>query len=84
MKVTGVVCLKCGDFIWSRARHDFHWCSCQSTAIDGGFDYMRVCGDLKNHKVTTKNMKCTKQEAYDDWNLGIDKFGWVKERKKAK
>lgn len=41
MKVGAVKCLYCGDVIFSRARHDFHSCTCGRTNIDGGSDYMK-------------------------------------------
>lgn len=41
--VTGVICGHCKEPIWSRHRHDFRYCFCGSTAIDGGSEYTRVC-----------------------------------------
>ena len=34
-------CLKCGDIIESRYRHDFVNCSCGEIFVDGGTDYCR-------------------------------------------
>ena len=41
-------CLRCGDIIESKHRHDFVWCSCRDAdgepsgiAVDGGRDYLR-------------------------------------------
>jgi len=42
MKVTGVRCEICGDFVWSRHTHDMRWCSCGNVAIDGGRDYNKI------------------------------------------
>ncbi len=42
---TGIKCLKCDDEIYSYSRHDFKWCKCGAVAIDGGDDYIKVCGD---------------------------------------
>ena len=42
MKVQAIVCPKCGDTLFSRARHDFRYCSCGEVAVDGGFDYVRI------------------------------------------
>lgn len=78
MKVNAIKCKLCGDKIYSRANHDFHWCSCGSVAIDGGFEYVKICGDEKNYKVMKINVDATKQELYVDWNHGIDKFGIIK------
>lgn len=43
-KVNAVRCLYCGDIIQSRSRHDFVYCSCKNTFVDGGLDYQRVGG----------------------------------------
>jgi DNA-directed RNA polymerase subunit RPC12/RpoP len=43
---TGVKCSKCGDRIFSNSRHDFNWCKCNSTFVDGGFDYVRAGGNF--------------------------------------
>ena len=37
-------CLKCGDVIQSKHRHDFRWCKCKAIAVDGGDDYARFLG----------------------------------------
>ena len=37
-----VKCLKCLDIIQSLYRHDFKWCACQSIAVDGGSDYLKM------------------------------------------
>ena len=38
-------CLKCGDVIESKHRHDFVWCKCGEIFVDGGLDYVRCGGD---------------------------------------
>jgi ribosomal protein S27E len=38
-----VKCLKCGDTIESKYRHDFQTCSCDNVSVDGGTDYLRRC-----------------------------------------
>jgi len=43
-------CLKCGDVIRSKNRHDFRWCSCKSVAVDGGSWYGRIIGDKKDYE----------------------------------
>lgn len=40
--------LKCGDVIQSMHRHDFKWCKCGELAVDGGADYLKMCGDFEN------------------------------------
>ncbi len=75
-EVDAIKCKKCGDKIYSRARHDFRWCSCKSVAVDGGFMYTKICGDMKDIMfLGLVSVPYTKQELYDDWNKSIDKLG---------
>jgi hypothetical protein len=41
-------CLSCGDFIFSKHRHDFVECTCGAIAVDGGQEYLRRVGDFTN------------------------------------
>ena len=75
MKVNGVICASCGNFIYSRARHDMHYCSCGETFIDGGGAYMRVGFKTMEPTHATFDVEATKEQLYDDWNTGTDKFG---------
>ena len=34
-------CLKCGEKIISKDRHDYVTCSCGNISVDGGLDYCR-------------------------------------------
>lgn len=34
-------CLKCGDVVESKSRHDFVTCKCGSLSVDGGLSYCR-------------------------------------------
>jgi hypothetical protein len=43
--LNGAKCLKCGDVIYSRNRHDFKYCQCKAIAVDGGLDYIRRLGE---------------------------------------
>lgn len=43
-----VRCKKCDSIIYSRYTHDFHSCDCGAISIDGGFEYCRAVGDLKD------------------------------------
>jgi len=55
-----IQCLKCGDFIESKYRHDFVWCSCKNIYIDGGDDYCRYGGkglEDKTFKIIVKENK---------------------------
>lgn len=82
VKVAAIQCLKCGDIIYSRAVHDFHWCSCKSVAIDGGFDYVKICGEPTDYvKIKAMSIPATKWDLYVDWNTNTNKFGWIKAQK---
>ena len=81
MKVFGIKCKKCGDFIYSRAVHDFHSCTSEACSIDGGQnDYFRACGNpddyefIRDVEIEAKDGK----ELYEDWNRGKNKYGWIK------
>lgn len=39
-----VSCNGCGDFIFSKHRHDFVTCTCGAISVDGGQDYLRRVG----------------------------------------
>ena len=81
--VNGLKCNTCGDFIYSRARHDFHWCSCGNSDtgifVDGGFDYMRAgCGKSASYESASVTVRADKAILYSDWNYGKDKYGLIK------
>lgn len=76
---TAIHCLKCGDVIISRAQHDFHYCSCDSVAIDGGDSYMRcLYKEGAKFKMATIDIPYTSKQLYDDWNWRKDKLGSFK------
>lgn len=80
MKVTALKCNNCGDTIYSRARHDFRWCSCKSCAIDGGQnDYIKTTGNPGTYELIDIEVKgITLQTMFQDWNKSIDKLGLIK------
>jgi ribosomal protein L37AE/L43A len=79
MKVQTVNCPKCGERIYSRARHDFRYCSCKYLFVDGGTKYLRFgAKDLEDIVVMEVEIDVTEKELYDDWNKGTDKYGGVK------
>lgn len=80
--VNAVKCPKCADIIYSRARHDCRHCSCGNVFIDGGFDYVRVGGDI-SVKVFKLDIVPTKQELYTDWNTNKHQYGLIKTRLKT-
>jgi len=80
--VKAIICPSCDDTIFSRARHDFIWCSCGNCGIDGGFEYVRTSwktGGMPKHKRI--KVLATRQQLYDDWNNRVDKFGLIKKKK---
>lgn len=43
--INAAECLKCGDLIRSKNRHDMVSCSCGSISVDGGSWYLRRSGN---------------------------------------
>ena len=86
MKVNALKCPICEDTVYSRATHDFRRCSCGAIAVDGGFDYMKICWDNKRIPILPPSIKidvkASKQKLYDDWNHRVDKYGIIKSKKK--
>ena len=81
MEVNAVQCPECKDIIFSRACHDFHYCSCGYVFIDGGFDYCRFgAKDLDKVKSMKIDVKATAKDLYDDWAKSKDKFGIIKSK----
>lgn len=77
MKVATATCPECNDEMYSRARHDFRYCSCKNMFVDGGPGLERV-GTIRGFdKVKTGSVEidATEKELYDDWNLSLDRFG---------
>ena len=88
-RVNAIKCKKCGDIIFSRARHDMHSCSCKSISIDGGFDYVRTSWpNVVEPSDAFTPMKIfinqTPMELYEDWNKQEDKYGLIKEKPDGK
>lgn len=81
MKIPALKCKICGDIIFSRSRHDFRPCSCGNLFIDGGFDYWRVGYKTNEYEKTEIELEVTKEELYQDWASGTDKFGLIKGKK---
>ena len=77
MKVLCVHCSKCGNYVFSRTRHDFRFCPCQNVAIDGGRDYTKLVGDITS-KLTEIEIPQTPNQLFDDWDKREDKFGILK------
>ena len=62
-----IQCNICEDIITSRYRHDFQFCKCKKTFIDGGLDYRRIGGSdyLDSAIYTTDNLDT--QVAFAEW-----------------
>ncbi len=54
--------------------------SCGEIAVDGGFDYFKVCYPKISPQTIKLEIDATKQELYNDWNKRIDKFGIIKSK----
>lgn len=81
-RVRTVTCPDCKDETFSRARYDYHLCECGATMVDGGFDYLRYTGKVLSLVVVrVRYVNATRRELYDDWNIGANKFGFIKKEK---
>lgn len=76
--VNCVVCPKCNDEIYSRANHDFHYCSCGEIAVDGGLNYLRLAYKSIKPEVVVREIDASREELYQDWNYRQNKFGVIK------
>lgn len=47
-------CKKCGEVIESKSVHEFKFCKCGAVAVDGGYDYLRRCGNLDDFEELSK------------------------------
>jgi hypothetical protein len=85
LEVLGVQCPSCKDLIFSRAAHDFRYCSCEKIAIDGGFDYHKISGDTFNAKFFIINLKSLSVgDLWNDYNYSVNKYGRIKNYSKSK
>lgn len=78
MKISAIKCPSCGDIVYSRARHDFRSCSCSEISIDGGFNYTKICYKKVFPERLDLDLDLSFAELFEDWNLGIDKYGLIK------
>jgi len=77
MIITAAKCPNCGDVIFSRATHDFRYCTCKDTAIDGGRSYVHL--NYKTRPPTLElEIEQTADELFDDYRTGADRFGLIK------
>ena len=60
-------CLKCGDKIISKHRHDYITCSCGNVSVDGGLDYRRrVFKDMETWIDTSILEDDTSKQSYEE------------------
>ena len=86
MKLNILECNLCGDKIFSRANHDYRYCSCENIFVDGGnyfpddeiFSFYRYGGKGNTFKHGTVELEVTEKELYDDWNKSTDAYGIIK------
>jgi ribosomal protein L37AE/L43A len=76
--VTAATCPTCKDKIYSRARHDFHYCSCGEIAVDGGRDYFKMSFKEIEPEISQLAIPVSQHDLYQDWNNEIDKYGIIK------
>ena len=82
--VTALQCPCCKDFIYSRANHDYHSCTCERTSVDCGFDYLKInfkndkdfsIADVKSFKVSLDGID--RFDLYYDWCNLKDNYGII-------
>ena len=60
-------CLKCGDKIVSKHKHDYITCSCGNVSVDGGLDYCRrVFKDIESWIDTSILEDNTSKQSYGE------------------
>ena len=77
MKITAIQCKVCGDIIWSRAEYDYHYCTCESVAIDGGVNPHKFVGNRDDYEIKEIELDITEDDAHDDWNNRTNKLGII-------
>lgn len=75
MKIQTITCPSCKDEIYSRAHHDFRYCSCGEVSVDGGREYTKIGYKKEIPQFQERELDITEQELYNDWNKRIDKYG---------
>ena len=76
LKIKAVKCLICNHVIYSRHRHDFRYCPCKNTAIDGGFDYVKISGE--NWEGTDIEIDVSKEILLKDYADGVNNYGVIR------
>jgi len=53
-KKTYIRCKKCGEEIFSNTHKKITYCKCESVAVDGCDDYIRIIGEKNNYRTIYK------------------------------
>jgi len=84
IKWEGIQCKKCGDIIYSRARHDMRFCSCGAVSVDGGRFYCHVSGKSEDVRRIIINFKSQGRKGgyirrllFVDWGAKINEYGRI-------
>jgi len=68
-QICAAQCPKCLDLIISGSQHDYHSCSCNEIAIDGGLAYTRLAYKVEPPTVVHIILDgLTNKDIYDEWN----------------
>jgi len=87
MKIQLIKCYHCGDFLFSRAEHDFRYCTCGKTAVDCGLKIediwvsYRMIGNVLPTDWYVVDIDVTESELYNDWNYNETVYGVYKNDK---
>lgn len=78
-RVVAIKCPLCRCTIYSRARHDLHYCACGAYSVDGGFDYFRCAWKptFPQPVPIVITVPETRVGLYADWNVGANEFGTI-------
>lgn len=76
-RIMATECHYCHDILFSRARHDFRWCSCGKTYVDGGSDYLRIGWTDRRPRTYKLFIHQSPSVLYDDWNSKTDRYGRI-------
>lgn len=77
MKIKVYTCPRCLTSVYSRTRHDYRWCPCNTIAVDGGLEYTRVVWKDTLPESHDIEVDATREQLYDDWNSRQDKYGII-------
>jgi hypothetical protein len=83
MHVICVQCPNCKDVIFSRTTHDFNFCTCKKTGIDGGNSYVRISAEdlSKVQRIQVNLPDVNEFVLFRDWNNRFNHFGNISKQK---